>query len=75
MIILFLQWGVRERGIDPVLVQCWAIVEDDGPTLSQHRGNVPCLLGLPVEIMFTKIGDFNPLHNIVFHLKIGTWKG
>ena len=60
-----------------MLVQCWAIVEDDGPTLNQHRVNVPCLLGLPVEIMLTIIGDFNLLHNniIVFHLKIGTWKG
>ena len=28
-----------------VLVQCWPIVCDAGPTLNQHMGNVPCLLG------------------------------
>ena len=28
-----------------VLVQCWASVADDGPTLNQHMFNVPFLLG------------------------------
>ena len=28
-----------------VSVQCWASVEDDGPTLYRHRLNVFCLLG------------------------------
>ena len=27
--------------IDSVLVHCWAIVCDAGPTLQQHRVNVP----------------------------------
>ena len=28
-----------------MLFQCWASVEDGGPTLKQHRVNDPCLLG------------------------------
>ena len=35
----------QTRDIAHVLVQCWASVADDGPTLNQHMGNVPCLLG------------------------------
>ena len=35
----------QTRNVDPVLVQCWASVADDGPTLNQQRTNVPCLLG------------------------------
>ena len=31
-----------------VLVQCRPIVCDAGPTLNQHMGNVPCLLGMNV---------------------------
>ena len=33
------------RGIHPMLFQCWASVEDGGPTLKQHWVNAPCLLG------------------------------
>ena len=28
-----------------MLFQCWASVEDGGPTLKQHWVNAPCLLG------------------------------
>ena len=35
----------QTRDIDDVLVQCWHIVCDDGPTLNQHMINAPCLLG------------------------------
>ena len=28
-----------------MLFQCWASVEDGGPTLKQHWTNAPCLLG------------------------------
>ena len=30
---------------NPMLVQCWASVEDGGPTLNQHWVDVSCLLG------------------------------
>ena len=33
------------RGIRPMLFQCWASVEDGGPTLKQHWANASCLLG------------------------------
>ena len=33
------------RYTDPMLAQCWTIVCDAGPTLSQHWGSVSCLLG------------------------------
>ena len=36
----------QTRGIQPKLFQCWASVEDAGPTLKQHMVNVPCLLGI-----------------------------
>ena len=31
------------RYTDPLLVQCWASVADDGPTLNQHWAGVSCL--------------------------------
>ena len=34
----------QTRDVQPMLVQCWASVEDDGPTLYQHWLNVSCLL-------------------------------
>ena len=34
----------QRRDIDHVLVQCWPIVSNAGPTLKQHKGNVTCLL-------------------------------
>ena len=37
----------QTRDIAHVLVQCWASVADDGPTLNQHMVNVPYLLGPP----------------------------
>ena len=33
----------RARDVQPLLVQCWAIVYDAGPTLHQHWLNVRCL--------------------------------
>ena len=45
------QCGGREKGtqqtrdIQPMLVQCWASVKDDGSALCQHWLNVSCLLG------------------------------
>ena len=35
----------QTRDIEPMLVQCWASVVDDGPALNQHWVNVSCLLG------------------------------
>ena len=32
------------RGVDSALAQCWASVVDDGPTLSQRRINISCLV-------------------------------
>ena len=38
--------GPKQRwDIEHVLVQCWPIVGDAGPTLQQHKGKVTCLLG------------------------------
>ena len=34
----------QTRGIDPILVQCWATVYDDGPTLNQYWVNASRLL-------------------------------
>ena len=39
------QYSQQTRGVDHVLVQCWFIVCDAGPTLNQHMVNSPCLLG------------------------------
>ena len=36
------------RGIHPMLFQCWASVEDDGPALKQHCVIASCLLGWQV---------------------------
>ena len=33
------------QGIHTMLFQCWPTVFDAGPTLKQHRVNVPSLLG------------------------------
>ena len=35
----------QTRNIHPLLFQCWASVEDGGPTLKQHWVNAPSLLG------------------------------
>ena len=35
----------QRRDIEHVLVKCWPIVNDAGPTLRLHKGNVTCLLG------------------------------
>ena len=35
----------QRRDIEHVLVKCWPIVNDAGPTLKQHKSNVTCLLG------------------------------
>ena len=39
----------QTRGIHPMLIQCWASVEDGGPTLKQHWVNAPCLLGPTIK--------------------------
>ena len=36
----------QTRGVEPVLVLCWASVADGGPELDQHWFNVLCLLGV-----------------------------
>ena len=39
-----------------MLFQCWASVENDGPTLKQHRVNLPCFLGRPgIEMSYPNI--------------------
>ena len=43
--VLVVGLSQQTRDIDHVLVQCWASVADDGPTLNQQMVNVPCLLG------------------------------
>ena len=35
----------QTRDIHPMLFQCWASVEDGGPTLKGHSVNTSCLLG------------------------------
>ena len=35
------------RGVEPVLVLCWASVSYGGPELDQYRVNVSCSLGVP----------------------------
>ena len=35
----------QTRDVDPVLGECWADVEDGGPTFTQHWVNVSCILG------------------------------
>ena len=35
----------QARGIRPLLFQCWASVEDFGPTLKQQSVNASCFLG------------------------------
>ena len=35
----------QRRDIEHVFVKCWPIVNDTGPILKQHKGNVTCLLG------------------------------
>ena len=39
----------QTRGIHQMLFQCWASVEDGGPTLKQHWMNVSCLPGMDVS--------------------------
>ena len=41
------------RDIDPMLIQCWPIVYDAGPALSQHCVNVSCLLGMSPSALST----------------------
>ena len=36
----------QTRGVEPVLVLCWASVADGGPELDQHWVNLSCLLGV-----------------------------
>ena len=35
----------QTRGVEPVLVWCWASAADGGPALDQHWVNISCLLG------------------------------
>ena len=51
------------RNAEPMLIQCWPRVEDSGPTLNQHRFNVPRTDWLP------RAGDWMlPAHK--FWLKV-----
>ena len=54
------------RNVETVLFQCWASVEDGGPTLKQHCFSVMCLLGkvYPPPPHFTK-GDIHPFNSRV----------
>ena len=47
--------SLQTRYIASMLAQCWDSVEDGGPTLSQHRVNVSCLLGCITTIHFSTI--------------------
>ena len=38
-------WPQQARYIETMLFQCWASIEDVGPTLKQHCFSVSCLLG------------------------------
>ena len=57
----------QTRDTAHVLVQCWPIVCDAGPTLNQHLGNVPCLLGILGCWSFCELGShYNTL--VLSHL-------
>ena len=45
--------------IHPILCQCWSSVVDGGPTLTQYRVNVSCLLG-----RFIMSGSPSPVHRL-----------
>ena len=47
----------QTRDVQPMLVQCWTSVEDDGPTLYQHWLNVSCLLGRDAEAAAAAAGS------------------
>ena len=61
-----------------MLFQCWASVEDGGPTLKQHRVNVSCLLGLLLKDIVklktikkivkknSEVGGFKPLLGFIY---------
>ena len=52
----------QTRGIHPILFQCWASVEDVGPTLKRHWVKASCLLGL------LKVNPQSArLYNVIFH--------
>ena len=43
----------QTRGIHPMLFQCWASVEDVGPSLKEHLVNASCLMGHTPFIFYT----------------------
>ena len=45
-----------------MLAQCWAIVYDAGPALSQHWTNVLCLLGPGKRYLSLGLHDIGPEH-------------
>ena len=45
----------QKRDIEHVLVKCWPIVNDAGPTLKQHKSIVTCLLGGGGEVLMAPI--------------------
>ena len=52
-----------------MLFQCWASVEDGGPTLKQHWVNAPCLLGTKTcfdggNVALIVCGSLRRLYNI-----------
>ena len=60
----------QTRGIHPMLFQCWASVEDDGPTLKQHLVNVSCLLECPFKIIQEYIEVCSNIYNIAIYYTI-----
>ena len=54
-----------------MLFQCWASVEDGGPTLKQHRVNAPCLLGhdMVTSYSLNPLSPLDALKNIFTSLK------
>ena len=54
----------QTRDIHPMLFQCWANIEDGGPTLEQHGVNVLCLLGRrPYINMYTALYTCQYIYN------------
>ena len=46
----------QTRDADPMLVYCWASVEDAGPTLNQRWVNISCWLNVAQTIYIYKLG-------------------
>ena len=54
-------WLTKQtRGIHSMLFQCWASVEDAGPTLKRHWVNASCLLGCDSKNSSIKVKMYRP---------------